>query len=365
MKKLLIVGIPLCFLLLAFFSSCKPDNDDNPAASGSGGFAWEALNGPLDTNLHSAKVVQVMVGAGDKLYAVTNTNLYSSTDGGATWQTLNYPYYVPLSSNRYNANSQPFSLSPNGMLFANITDSANLTYATYRSTDGGMTWGLLHPPVGTNYYGTAFAPDGTVYITGGGNLYSSSDNGTTWSASLLHDTVLFLQADANGYLYACTYDKGLLRSKNNGASWQAINAGLGTFPDPKNKLPCVLGESPNGELYASIIYEDLIDLYGGEPYGGGLFRSSDNGDTWQQINNGISVTAMVTELLYLKNNGAIAIPVNLGEAVPYYISTDGTTWQTLNIGINPYILWLALDSKQYLYAVGGDYAIYKTVNPVD
>ena len=63
---------------------------------------------------------------------------------------------------------------------------------------------------------------------------------------------------------------GVLRSTDNGDTWQPVNNGLTTG----NGINALIATG-NGYLFAG-------------SYGDGVFRSTDNGDNWTQVNNGLT-----------------------------------------------------------------------------
>ena len=113
----------------------------------------------------------------------------------------------------------------------------------YRSDDGGDSWTALPLP---------------------------SDNAVTWSI-LLHPT------DAN-ILYAGTQDQGAFRSENGGKSWTEMNipepAGLCRMGFPSRTVRMCLDPSNPDEVYVGVEV-------------GGLVRSLDGGDTWEDIGGGL------------------------------------------------------------------------------
>ena len=105
------------------------------------------------------------------------------------------------------------------------------------SRNNGRSWqrALPEPPIVRSYeefhYGVVALAPGTVYVATGADLWKSTDNGRTWrkagSFGLL-DGLLDLVADPFDpkTLYAATKQQGVLRSRDSGATWQLVNAGL-------------------------------------------------------------------------------------------------------------------------------------------
>ncbi len=102
---------------------------------------------------------------------------------------------------------------------------------------------------------------------------------------------------------------GIYRSTDNGQSWVAVNTGLATFT--VNAL-AVIGTT----------------LFAGTD-GGGVFRSTDNGNSWALANSGIG-----SQFIYaLTANGTTLFA---GTSRGIYLSTDnGQSWVAANTGLPP------------------------------
>ena len=108
------------------------------------------------------------------------------------------------------------------------------------------------------------------YIFAGGDplggpvgVLRSTDNGDTWqpvnNGLTTGNGINALIATANGYLFAGSYGDGVFRSTDNGDNWTQVNNGLTT--------PFVLSFTSNASG----------DIFAGTYFGGGVFRSTDNG----------------------------------------------------------------------------------------
>jgi hypothetical protein len=82
-----------------------------------------------------------------------------------------------------------------------------------------------------------------------------------------------------GQFFAGTYfGGGVFRSTNNGGAWLEKNSGL-IATDVRALATLVGHHSPNGS--------ELSVLFAGT-YGIGMCRSFDNGQTWEKINSGLT-----------------------------------------------------------------------------
>ena len=123
------------------------------------------------------------------------------------------------------------------------------------------------------------------------------------------DRNVYAMTSNEAYLFAGTRGSGIYRSSDNGDSWIQINNGL-----------------PNLDIRALISSDS--NIFAGT-YGSGIFLSTDNGTTWFEKNNGLPEYKYIISLA--KNDNYIFAGTR-GSGV--FISTDnGTTWFEKNIGL--------------------------------
>jgi photosystem II stability/assembly factor-like uncharacterized protein len=163
------------------------------------------------------------------LYAYSNVTsaIYRSTDSAAHWETVGH------------ANGQFFKNDPH--------DPQRLYLNNLQSTDGGATWSdlLANEPwpgaeQGPGWYTQTF-PDpnhaGTLFLATANipasssdpsGLLRSQDNGQTWEAVetglLSGDTHVTALAFSGSAIYLGTRDGNLYQSSNSGTSWQQIGS---------------------------------------------------------------------------------------------------------------------------------------------
>lgn len=124
--------------------------------------------------------------------------------------------------------------------------------AIYRTTNSGGSWTRL-PTTGLSGYVYALAvdPDNTAVIYAGtsSNLYKSTDGGLNFSTtgvSFGRTQAIFIDnisADAE-MIYVGTYSNGVYRSSDNGTSWEQFNDGLDVI-----NINC-LDVNPNNYVFA-------------------------------------------------------------------------------------------------------------------
>ncbi len=174
---------------------------------------------------------------------------------------------------------------------------------------------------------------------GGMGVYKSTDGGDSWQYAGLGDTdrIGRILVDPNnsdriyvaalGKLYTEGGDRGLYRSTDGGDSWETLIEGEGFtgFID--------VARSPNGTLFATAWDRkrrawDFVE--GGE--GSALYRSTDDGDSWQQVGEGLP---------YGEHLGRMGLTTSESDPDTLYVSVDNQTplpeaeWDLGDQAVNP------------------------------
>ena len=142
--------------------------------------------------------------------------------------------------------------------------------------------------------------------------------------------VQVLASNSSGDIFAGTRIGGVFRSTDNGDTWSPINTGLtATFVS-------ALAINSSGDIFAG--------TFGGES---GVFRSTDNGDTWRQINTGLTNINVVA--LAINSSGDI-FAGTFGGGV-FRSPDNGDTWSPINTGLtNTNVVALAINSSGDIFA---------------
>ncbi len=182
----------------------------------------------------------------------------------------------------------------------------------WKSDDYGRTWNPIFDHEPTQSIGAiAVAPsDPSIVYVGSGEglhrpdlsigdgIYKSTDAGKTWTHLGLQDgyQIPALAVDPRdpnkvfaavlGHPYGPNVERGLYRSTDGGQSWQKViykdeNTGASDVEiDPSNPdvIYAAMWEAREGP------WEDNNEVNG---TGGGLFKSTDGGNTWHQLTNGL------------------------------------------------------------------------------
>ena len=245
------------------------------------------------------------------LFVATGFSLHRSTDGGQTWQNLR------LGPRRPGFKAERVALSPN--FAADQTLLATTPEAIFRSVDGGDTWQLVldRPPEAGNARLLAFSPVGDIvyawfdYHTA---LFVGAQGGQRWE-------IRPGQADESFAVAAAAVGPGdiltlrpdfapqLFQISNQGRTRQALD----------NVLPPGLSDIKTMAYSAD----------GGLVVGGrdGLWRSSDNGQSWQALPNGPLAGADVSRVR-LTETHYFAV---LSDGKIFASDDEGASWQEISL----------------------------------
>jgi hypothetical protein len=130
-----------------------------------------------------------------------------------------------------------------------------------------QVWSLLADP----------SNPGTIYAGGLGSVYKTTDFGTTWmrgpSAVIVGAGSLALDPKNPSIVYAAGQATGARKSTDGGISW--------TY------MPMRAGDTEFSAWAVTINpFDSNIGYIGSD--GGGVFRSTDRGNTWRELNDGLT-----------------------------------------------------------------------------
>lgn len=186
---------------------------DGVFRSTDGAATWMQSNAGLPTD--PGFFVQAIGRAGSNVLLGTSEGIFESSDHGSSWTQTNVPY-----------GTSGFAAEP-GFAYAIVSSGVFTTTGIYRSTNGGVTWGLVFPTMQITPSAIA-AGDGVVYL---GDLLSglfrSSDHGVTWSATPFSGATFAILPSGSTVYVGSDRDSGsMFRSTDHGSTWTTFDAGL-------------------------------------------------------------------------------------------------------------------------------------------
>lgn len=206
----------------------------------------------------------------DKTLVVGTHGVRVSRDGGETWL---FRDLEPVTPSKLIGSFETRQVGFSSEFSDDRTMFALTAAGFYTSTDAGDTWTGKGVPVDWTWR-MSVAPDwkqsGTVFL-GGYSVWRSSDMGTTWQRLEVTQKVLGLVCSPDfaesEEVFLVSQQKGLLRSRNRGDTWAAIDAFEGFSPTKIRLSPSYAEDST---LVVSTV-------------SGGMFKSTDRGDTWSRM----------------------------------------------------------------------------------
>ncbi|MGD2245872.1 MAG: hypothetical protein PVI11_04915, partial [Candidatus Aminicenantes bacterium] len=316
-KKIIILSLILtsCLFLMPSVFPAQPDTFDVLKH-----FRWREI-GPANpggriTDIEGVETNPFIVYAG-----AASGGIWKTVNAGTTWE--------PIFDDQPNVSIGDIavSLSNPDILFvgtgeANNRNSSPWGGGVFKSTDGGKTWEFVGLKE-THHIGRVLIdpnnPD-IVYIAALGHLwgvnkergvFKTADGGKTWEKVLYLDertgiTDLAMDPQDSGLLYAAAHERlrdhfdggdpvdqwgpkaGIYITRDAGQTWKRAAEGLPTVE--MGRIGLSAARSKPGTVYALVSTQKTRgQMRGGtikaeklDPNLGGIFRSTDYGETWQQ-----------------------------------------------------------------------------------
>ena len=122
-------------------------------------------------------------------------------------------------------------------------------------------------------------------------------------------------------LYASLFERGVFRSTDGGATWEKKNTGL----DPDGLKRCLkLILHQDGTLFVATTGKTKKS-----PAGAGIYRSTDQGNTWTKITEGQPWDWIRDYTVKPDDSQTILAPVSRVEPGLHRTTDGGKTWQTI------------------------------------
>jgi photosystem II stability/assembly factor-like uncharacterized protein len=242
----------------------------------------------------------------------TGGGLWKTEDAGQSWKNISDGYF-----NTGSVGAVAVSESDPNVIFVGMGEHAPRGVMTsygdgvYRSTDAGKTWQHMGLEMTRHISGIRIHPANPdlIYVAAQGavygpskerGIYKSVDGGKSWKQILYVDEnsgCADLNMDINNprILYAAIWDhrrlpwaiqsggkgSGLYKSTNGGETWNKIEQGL---PDELGKMAVAVSPA-NSNIVYSLVESNT------EKEKGGLFVSIDAGNNWNKVSSDHRLTS--------------------------------------------------------------------------
>ena len=291
-----------------------------------GGGSWLFMDGGLPSDQEVVSVAFSPNYASDQtlLAGLSTWNIgsgvYKSTDGGQSWRLA--------SRGLRDLQVQGVAFAADGTAFACTT-----RHGLFKSTDGGDQWAAIEEPqIDRPTYRRAaalaispdYAADGTLFWSLDEMdrylVLKSTDGGQSWEEIL--GQMAQLLAISPDYprdrtVYAVLSGAGLMRSTDEGETWQAANSGLVYEDAALSDVALSPSFAEDKTLYALFSGDGMPPLY----------RSTDGGDNWKVLKEAIAISALA-----VVSNGDLLLGTTDGRI--HSLRADGLVWEDLTVGLD-------------------------------
>lgn len=289
---------------------------------------------------------QVVVSAGDaaRVYASARSGVFSSSNGGQTWQGLSHGAARAMEAYAIAVDPQD-----SDHVITVIGDSGPVPKVSH---DGGQTWYEADPELWHRELGgpgdlmrkIVFHPRAPAHIVAiqaqeecpefgeceeGHGVILSDDGGQSWQRSTLRKGIATdVAAAPDGSLFVAMYPDDLYRSFDFGHSWELVSAEIASHAKLQSPDP----HQPGAALSTLLI--DPVNpnrIYAGFMRAG-IMLSEDGGVTWRSASMGMNPESTVTDLVADPAHPGVIYVATLDSGV--YLSTDyGDSWTAINEGL--------------------------------
>ena len=262
----------------------------------------------------------------DELYVACSEGVWKTSDGAANWEAINdaLPNTQNGPTSRITAIAVAPEISPAGGGASGAVYAGSEFNGVFKSSDGGQDWVQSSEGLPASVSTLALDPQNPAVLlagTTGGEVYRSKDQGRSWnrlgdplpaSRTLARVTAVLVDPQDSMTIYAA--GPGIFKTTDGGENWEAINNGL---PNSPGVSALVRDELDDGALYAGVSSE-------------GVYRSSDGGENWTAVNTDFDRV----NVLLVDPDNAGTVFAGLGNQGGLFKSTNrGDTWVELTNGL--------------------------------
>ncbi len=227
----------------------------------------------------------------------------------------------------------------------------SLVFVLAQSVFSQVNWLQSPGPYGGEVRCIAVNPTNnfTYFGSNGAGIFYSIDQGANWSqinTGILNMNVRALAFNSSGHFFAATFDNissGIWRSTNNGINWN--------YTALTNQDVRAIAINSSGHIFVGVDTN-------------GVYRSTDNGVSFTQVNNGFTVGSITS--IAIKSTGEIFAGTRWGGV--FRSTNNGDNWTQVVTGLtNTYVNAIAINPVNgYIFiGTGNSYdngAVYRSTN---
>jgi photosystem II stability/assembly factor-like uncharacterized protein len=348
MKKYIILSLCLLSLTAASCNLFKPKIAGVMRTS-NGGVDWQSIN-KLKTGTDSIAGLSISKLAfdphgSDVLYASAfNSGIYSSHDGGGTWEQI--LGQIPILD---------FAINPNDnqtIYAGGYFEDKGRALLTH---DGGKSWNAIYTAATVNSAVRTIAinpnsPEQVAIGLSQGELILSNDAGATWRlAQSYNDRINKILWTPEG-IYVVVKSTGIFKSEDLGNTFKLISANLQT---PVNTSTLgIFGDAVSGYSQLAISQSNPATMYVTTNLG--LYRSTNGGAAWQFVKMPLRQSSLAPTAISIAPSSDNIVYVSAGSII-YKTLDGGNSWSASDTGGTNLINALLVDPTLPQVAYAGVY----------
>ena len=370
--------------------------------SDDGGQSWAQSTDGLGTN--ETHWVTYAPSDASVAYVTTHNGVYRSGNGGLTWERrsggLEYEFVKAIAIDPRNADVAYVGTASelNTLHSRHMQEGLHQGEGLYKTVDGGRNWYLSDTDIEESAL-IVMSPHPKlpfelwVGASAGRGGFVTTDAGESWlfsATTASHYSMVFAYSHSFPtvqYLSSLMGGVELIRSTDNGMNWSSLSSALEQGVSQRSRESGLLDTSMEWHVHThgvavapsdpNVVYAGTISHSESREalnfFGAHIFRSTDGGDTFQEVDNGFPTdthTSINAIIIHPTDPNTVYVMTSSHESdkgIGVYKTTDGgDSWFAVNRGldletndlqidpINPEILYAATATGVYKTTDGGD-----------
>lgn len=251
------------------------------------------------------------------IYLGTSQGIYKSEDGGSTWRFI---------LTGINVSDMAVDSSQSNIVYATGISGAN--GKIIKTQDGGSSWLDIFSEPNKNNAITSISISSTnrnILVAGlaSGEILLSQDGGGSWrTGEDFDDSIVKIRYSSANTVLLLLQRKGLYSSSDQGKTWVRKTSNLTTTSlfSPENSLPSIslfydLGFTSDQPQVLFLATEQ------------GLIKSKNNGESWELVNLPADTSARRVQAVAVDPSNSASVYANIGSTV-FKSVNNGLTWET-------------------------------------